>query len=128
MGDWPKLDPDEFFRLSQNHPDRIPIFVRKAKGCKSNIPEIPKSKFLVPRMLTIGQFIYIIRRQLTLSSETALFFFVEGTLPTTSATIVELYQQYKQPDGSLHVEYTSESVFGFCGEVCLKTPALLNTE
>ena len=112
MGDWPKLDPDEFLRLSQNHPDRIPIFVRKARSCKSDIPEVPKSKFLVPKMLTVGQFVYIIRRQIKLSAESALFFFVEGTLPTTNMTMVELYQQHKQSDGSLHVEYTSESVFG----------------
>lgn len=112
MGDWPKLEPDEFLRLAQNHPDRIPVFVRKAKSCKSDIPEVPKSKFLVPKMLTIGQFVYIIRRQIKLSAESALFFFVEGTLPTTNMTLVELYQQHKQSDGSLHIEYTSESVFG----------------
>lgn len=112
MGDWPKLDPEEFLRIAQNHPDRIPVFVRKARSCKSAIPEIAKKKYLVPKMLTLGQFAFIIRRQLTLNAESALFFFVEGTLPTTGTTLVELYQQHKGADGSLHIEYTSESVFG----------------
>ena len=112
MGDWPKLDPEEFLRIAQNHPDRIPVFIRKSKGCKSPAPEIDKKKFLAPKMLSLGQFVYIIRRQMSLSAETALFFFVEGTLPTTSTTMVELYQQHKAVDGSLHIEYTSESVFG----------------
>lgn len=112
MGDWPKLDPDEFLRISQNHPDRIPVFVRKATRCTSDIPDIPKKKFLAPKLLTVGQFAYIVRRQISLSPDKALFFFVEGTLPTTSTTLVELYQQHKRDDGSLHIEYTSESVFG----------------
>lgn len=112
MGDWPKLEPDEFLRLAQNHPDRIPVFVRKSRSCKSDIPEVPRSKFLVPRMLTVGQFVYIIRRQIKLPPEGALFFFIGGTLPTTNMLMVELYQQHKEADGSMHFEYTSESVFG----------------
>lgn len=112
MEDWPKLGPEEFLKIAQNHPDRIPIFVRKARNCQSNIPEIAKKKYLAPKSLTLGQFAYIIRRQLVLSSDSALFFFVGGTLPTTGTLLVELYQQYKEADGSLHIEYTSESVFG----------------
>jgi GABA(A) receptor-associated protein len=112
MEEWPKLGPDEFLRIAQNHPDRIPVFVRRARGCAHDVPEIAKKKYLVPKILSLGQFAYIIRRQMTLTSEKAIFFFVSGTLPTTGTTLVELYQQFKERDGSLHIEYTSESVFG----------------
>lgn len=112
MDDDEKLSPEEFHRISRNFPDRIPVFVLRAKGCSPDVPRLPKKKFIVPRSLTIGQFIYIIRRQMSVSSDTAIFMFVGNTLPTTGTVMSELYQQHKGDDGALRVMYTSESVFG----------------
>lgn len=112
MDEEEKLSADEFHRISRNFPDRIPVFVLRAKGCAPDVPQLPKKKFIVPRMLSVGQFVYIIRRQMAVSPDTALFLFVGNTLPTTGMTMVELYQQHKSDDGALRVMYTSESVFG----------------
>ena len=107
-----KLSAEEFHRLSRTYPDRIPVFVLRATGCAPDIPHLTKKKFIVPKSLNVGQFVYIIRRQMSLSSEMAMFLFVGNTLPTTGTTIIELYQQHKSKDGALRVIYTSESVFG----------------
>ncbi len=107
-----KLSAEEFHRISRTFPDRIPVFVLRAKGCAPDVPHLAKKKFIVPRTLTLGQFVFIIRRQMSMSSETALFMFVGNTLPTTGTTMVELYQQHKGDDGALRMMYTSESVFG----------------
>jgi GABA(A) receptor-associated protein len=107
-----KLSPEEFHRLSRNFPDRIPVFVLRAKGCAPDVPHLPKKKFIVPKSLNVGQFVYIIRRQLSMPPEMAMFLFAANTLPTTGTLMVELYQQYKSEDGALRVVYTSESVFG----------------
>jgi GABA(A) receptor-associated protein len=79
---------------------------------KSDIPDIPKSKFLVQTDLTVGNFLYIIRKQINLSADKALFIFVNNTLPLTSMTMGELYKIHKASDEALHVIYTSESTFG----------------
>lgn len=99
-------------KLRAKYPGKIPIFV--TRGTTSNdIPDLPKHKFLAPSHLSVGQFIYIIRRQMSLPPEKALFVFVDNTLPTSSALLSELYATYKSPDGALRMTYTSENTFGF---------------
>jgi GABA(A) receptor-associated protein len=95
------------------YPGRIPVLVTKSKAVKSDIPDIPKNKFLVPKDITVGSFLYIIRKQLNLESDKALFIFVNETLPMSGMTMAELYSLHKSNDGLLRVEYTSESTFGF---------------
>ena len=98
--------------LKTKFPGRIPVFVTKASNAR-DIPDIPKRKFLVPNNISIGQFIWIIRRQIQLPAEKSLFLFVNNTLPTTSSLISELYSIHKSSDGVLHMMYTSENTFGY---------------
>lgn len=106
------LKPIEFEKIKVQYPGRIPVFVTKASGIKSDIPDLPKNKFLVQSDLTVGNFLYIIRRQIKLPAEKALFIFCNNTLPMTSMTIGQLYNLHKSSDQALHLIYTSESTFG----------------
>ncbi|ESQ44013.1 hypothetical protein EUTSA_v10006314mg [Eutrema salsugineum] len=71
----------EALRIREKYPDRVPVIVEKAE--KSDIPNIDKKKFLVPADLTIGQFVYVIRKRIQLSAEKAIFIFVDNVLPPT---------------------------------------------
>ncbi len=102
----------EIDKIKEKYPGRIPIFVTKASNVK-DIPDIPKNKFLAPANLTIGQFVYIVRRQIKLPPEKALFLFINNTLPTSSTLLSELYATHKNSDGALRMIYTSESTFGY---------------
>lgn len=106
------LLPEDRERLADKFPGRIPVFVLRDKRIDPSIPHLPKTKFLVPRDLRVGQFIFIIRRQLKLPAEKALFLFIGGALPTTSCLMSEMHSLHKSPDGALRVTYMSESVFG----------------
>lgn len=101
----------ETARIREKFPGRIPVIVERASR-STNIPMIDKEKFLVPGDLTISQFIYVIRRRLSLNPETALFLFIGGTLPTTSSVMRELYYVHKDPDGFIYVTYSGENTFG----------------
>jgi GABA(A) receptor-associated protein len=68
-------------RIREKYPDRIPVIVEKAE--KSDIPDIDKKKYLVPADLTVGQFVYVVRKRIKLSAEKAIFIFVKNTLPPT---------------------------------------------
>ncbi len=57
------------------------VIVEKAE--KSDIPDIDKKKYLVPSDLTVGQFVYVIRKRIKLSPEKAIFIFVKNVLPPT---------------------------------------------
>jgi|UniRef100_A0A6C0GZC3 GABA(A) receptor-associated protein len=91
---------------------RIPVIVEVALNASRDLPIIDKSKFLVPGDLTLGQFIFIIRRRLVLPSEKALFVFVNNNLPLTSDLMREIYGNYRDNDGFLYLNYTSENTFG----------------
>ncbi|KAG2234948.1 hypothetical protein INT48_005102 [Thamnidium elegans] len=69
-------------RIRQKYPDRIPVICEKVE--KSDIPTIDKKKYLVPADLTVGQFVYVIRKRIKLSPEKAIFIFVNEILPPTA--------------------------------------------
>lgn len=101
---------DESSRIRIKYPDRIPTIVEAAEG--SDIVKIDKNKFLVPGDLTMGQFMYIIRKRIKLEPDEALFVFVNNTLPPTSELLSQIYKQHVSKCGFLYITYTSESTFG----------------
>ena len=82
------------------------------KADKSDVPDIDKKKYLVPADLTIGQFVYVIRKRIKLTSEQAIFIFVNNVLPPTAAMISSVYKEHKDQDGFLYITYTGENTFG----------------
>ncbi len=103
---------EESRRIREKFPGRIPVIVQKSKKANDDVPIIDKNKFLVPMDLTIGQFIYVIRKRMELPPEKALFFFVSNSIPTTAMSLRELYGIYADEDGFLYTEYSGESTFG----------------
>lgn len=94
------------------HPDRIPVIVEK-RARDQSLPEIDKKKFLVPADLTIGQFVYVLRKRIKLAPEQAIFIFVSsGTLPPSVAALQSVYDKYKDEDGFLYMTYSGENTFG----------------
>ncbi len=67
----------EFKKIQDKFQKKIPIIVEKAEG-KSNITELEKHKFLIDKDANMGQFIYMIRKQLKLKPEEALFIFINN--------------------------------------------------
>ncbi|CAH8392919.1 unnamed protein product [Eruca vesicaria subsp. sativa] len=100
----------EAARIREKYSDRIPVIVEKAE--KSDIPTIDKKKYLVPADLTVGQFVYVIRKRIQLSSEKAIFIFVDNVLPPTGALMSAVYEEKKDDDGFLYVTYSGENTFG----------------
>jgi len=100
----------EAARIRDKYPDRIPVIVEKAE--KSDIPDIDKKKYLVPADLTVGQFVYVIRKRIKLSSEKAIFIFVKNVLPPTAAMMSSIYDEHKDEDGFLYFTYSGENTFG----------------
>ncbi|KAG5461713.1 MAG: autophagy protein Atg8 ubiquitin like-domain-containing protein [Olpidium bornovanus] len=62
---------------------------------KSDIATIDKKKYLVPADLTVGQFVYVIRKRIKLSPEKAIFIFVNDILPPTAALMSSIYDEHK---------------------------------
>lgn len=100
----------EAARIKVKYPDRVPVIVEKVEG--SDIPQIDKCKYLVPRDLTVGQFVYVLRKRIHLTAEKAIFLFIDNSLPATSSLISQIYNESQDEDGFLYIQYSSESTFG----------------
>ena len=78
---------------------------------KSDIATIDKKKYLVPADLTVGQFVYVIRKRIKLSPEKAIFIFVDEVLPPTAALMSSIYEEHKDEDGFLYITYVTFSSY-----------------
>ena len=99
-------------RVLEKYPERIPVICERASNATRDCPYIDKRKYLVPRDLTMGQFLYVVRKRLKLAPEKALFLFVNGTIPSTASLIADIYQRHRDNDGYLYVTYAQENTFG----------------
>jgi len=97
--------------ILEKYPNRIPVIVEKFKKCK-DIVDIDKNKYLVPEDLTVGQFIFVIRKRLKLTAEKAIFLFINNKLMPTHELMRSVYNNEKDDDNFLYVVYSSENTFG----------------
>ncbi|KAB1202665.1 Autophagy-related protein 8i [Morella rubra] len=93
------------------YPDRVPVIVERYS--KSDLPEMEKKKYLVPRDMSVGQFIHILSCRLRLAPGKALFVFVKDTLPQTATLLDEVYGSFRDEDGFLYMCYSTEKTFGY---------------
>lgn len=100
----------ESAKIVNKYPNRIPVIVEKVEG--SGIPDIDKRKYLVPADISIAQFMWIIRKRIEVSSEKAIFLFVNKMVPNSCSTIGAIYADHKDEDGFLYVAYSGENTFG----------------
>lgn len=98
-------------RIRQKYTDRIPCIVSKSE--KSDVPQIDKTKYLVPCDLTVGQFVYVIRKRINLPPEKAIFVFVNNVLPPSSCLMSLLYEEHRDEDGFLYITWVIFIVVGF---------------
>lgn len=107
------------FRERKNHcdkillkyPDRIPILCEKFPYSK-NAPEIDKHKYLAGYDLTLGQFMTVIRKRMSIKPEIALYIFINRIIHSNSTLLRHLYIDFKDDDGFLYIEYDVENTFG----------------
>ena len=98
-------------RVRAKYPDLVPVICERVKNC--NLPNTTRRKYLVPQSLTMGQFMYVLRRRINLDANRAMFLFLSGdTLAPTSELVSTLYDTHKDNDGFLYMEYSGENTFG----------------
>ena len=101
----------EASRIRIKYPERIPVIVEKGKNCTLN--DINKQKYLVPENITLGQFIYIIRKKTNMNANDGLYIFINNrVLGTVSSLMAEIYNNHKDDDEFLYITYHNENTFG----------------
>ena len=98
--------------ILSKYSNRIPIIVERASN-SNNVPKIDINKFLVPSDLSMGQFMYVIRKRLKLDAYQSIYLFVDDTVLVPSCDIMSsVYDRFKDDDQFLYIKYTGENTFG----------------
>ena len=103
---------NESSRILSTYSNRLPIICEKAPN--SDIPSIQKTKYLVPSDMTANQFQFLIRRNINLNQNSALYLITDkGITLTLSQTMMEVYNNNKdKQDNFLYLYYASELTWG----------------
>ena len=73
-------------RVREKYPDLIPVICERADN--SDLPDTTRRKYLVPQALTMGQFMYVLRRRINLDANRAMFLFIDNNTLAPSAELV----------------------------------------
>ena len=105
-------------KLRLKYPDKVPVVVKKDKSSK-NLKDIGTIKYLVQDHITVGQFIYILRKRIELNQEEALYLYANIGKSKTQYVLsandemISIYENYKsEKDCILYLVYAGENVFG----------------
>ena len=102
----------ESTKVLSKYPDRIPIVCERWASSVS-LPDVDRKKYLVPRELTVAQFLYVLRKRMSMPSTQAIFLSTEsGQLPSSGQQLQHLYATCRDEDGFLYLRYSGENTFG----------------
>jgi hypothetical protein len=86
-------------------------------GLVTRVPEVSLTAYLPTSSnqdeqadsqdLTVGQFVYVIRKRIKLAPEKAIFIFVDDILPPTAALMSSIYEEHKDEDGKPFISFTA---------------------
>ncbi len=97
-------------RIMIKYPNRVPVVCERAT---TDAPKIDRSKYLVPVDITMGEFMFIIRKRLKLPPEESIYLFVgNDAMAPVASLISQVYEKHHDTDGFLYVKYSKESTFG----------------
>jgi GABA(A) receptor-associated protein len=103
---------NEVNKMLLRYPDRVPVLISTV----NDEVKIEKHKYLVPKDITLSQFIHILRKSNPnkLSKNEALFYLIgdKGIIPKQSSLISELYHYHKSEDNYLLIVIQKENTFG----------------
>lgn len=99
---------EEYNRIKKKHPRRIPIII---EPISKNVV-FDKNKFLVEDDLTLGQFIFILKKRVNMNEKNALFLMFNDNFFPISTLMSEIWDIEKDDDNFLYGTFMVENTFG----------------
>jgi len=89
--------------------NKIPVIVEISES-STNIPHLDDKKYLIPKTITMGHLIAVIRSRINLGPEFTIFAFVNKQAICESTIMSSVYNNHKDKNGFLHVFLASENI------------------
>ena len=96
--------------ILQKYPDRIPVVLKNNK--RAPVEGLKKLKYLVPRDITVAEFMENIRKGVSVSSNEAIFIYVNNNIPTATKLMGDIYEEFKDETLYLVMDICHENTFG----------------
>lgn len=103
---------EEIKRIKKKFPDRIPVVCEYFGFKPTDKLKLDRTKFLVPRNMTLSSFMLLLRRRLSVGPAQALFMFSDSGLVRATMTMNELYSEAADVDGYLYLAVRPENAYG----------------
>ena len=98
-------------KLIYKYNDRIPVIIEKTENIN-----LENYKYLIPKNLSVNEFMCIIRTKINITDKQAIFTFVKSvngyTLVPMNETINNIYDIHKSEDNFLYIKFGIENTFG----------------
>jgi GABA(A) receptor-associated protein len=92
------------------HPNLIPVIIEKYSNNKA--PDLDRNKYLITKDSQFNVLANLIRNSIKLDKSKALFFYTNNKLINQADLMSVLYNNHKDKDGFLYIEYAYENTFG----------------
>ena len=97
--------------LIKENPGKIPVIFEKEETSK--LEDIKKTRYLLDKNFTVGDFLKMVRKHMKLNEGEALYLSVKAKYNLTSEKVMgDIYQLYKDNDGFLYIMYSSQVIMG----------------
>jgi GABA(A) receptor-associated protein len=111
---------NECAKIRAKYPDRVPIIVEVDNSDMlraENLPDLDKSRFLVPFDMVFSSFVHTIRKRMKVKESTAIFLMIKDSngktiMPLLTDTVGNIYEKNKSDCGFLFLTVLGERVFG----------------
>ena len=98
-------------KVLNKYPDKIPIICEKSHT-NVDLPNLDRQKYLVPKTLTLGDLICVIKKKINLNYYDAIFLSINDKILPGYSIIGNIYDCEKDSDGMLYIQYNKENAFG----------------
>jgi GABA(A) receptor-associated protein len=96
--------------LAKRYPSKLPVIIYTKSN---NVAEPQKCKYLIDKNVSIAEFLTVLRKYIKLAPTESIYLFTEdNTLPPSSHLMTQVYNNHKNEDNFLYLEYTLENTFG----------------
>lgn len=103
----------QFELINKRFNDKLPVIIDFSTEIQiNNCYNQLYRKFLVPKDINLGEFMYSIRKTMKLQPEYGIFLFINNKLLNNISLLSEIYKEHKNEDGFLYVDLKSESTMG----------------
>ncbi|KAG8190727.1 hypothetical protein JTE90_024861 [Oedothorax gibbosus] len=103
-----KLESEEIGSL---YPSSVPVILEKASS--NGTPTAQKEKYLVPRNITVADFVLMVRKNMFLHNDASLLLVAGKEILHSSFKMGEVFDECKDEDGFLYLAYNAYKSFNY---------------